>query len=140
MLIFHIILVTIGLGLLVWAYREYLDASNFLRMGKRSSARIRNYEVDLAKIDDDEEDVIPIYEFQDDQKRSHTFKVFGRTTKTLLFATEFDIIYVLDWKNGEKKVAEFTFWAIYQRMIIAVCAALPPLVIGISYLLYSFGE
>lgn len=137
MLSISIVLFTVGLGLLAWAYSEYEAAQDLLSMGKRTIAKIVQIGVDP---NDDENRPILMYELQDPQHKGHTFSIASRSgSKKDTVGDAINVIYLFSGIEGETRIREFSFWGIFYRMVMCVCLALPLLVISCSYFAYLLG-
>lgn len=132
-ILFYSTLLFIGLSLSYVSYNQYNKTKTLLQNGKRTTATVVDFVVSQG---DDGPVYKPVFEFKDvtGSIRTYTSTI---ASKPPAYELEEKVKIIYDKKDPDN-LKTISFWGLYRWSIIAFMIAAPFLIIGGSYLLYSF--
>ncbi|MCL6266506.1 DUF3592 domain-containing protein [Flagellimonas myxillae] len=123
----------IGLALAYVAVQQYQKTQKLLLEGIRTTAVVTQL---LTNYDSDGDTYTPIFEFKDRSNKVQTYKSpISSSPPAYRVGDKVKIIY--DRKDSSV-VKTVTFWGLYRVSVILLMVASPLLVLGGSYLLYTY--
>ncbi len=129
----YVVMFLISLVLIYFALKQFSNTKTLLNMGIRTTARV----VALIEISGEDTNTYkPVFQFTDNTNTEITFesKISSRPAPYKI-DNIVNIIYNKD--TDERRVV--SFWGLYRWSIILLSIAMPLLIIGGGYLLYSKG-
>lgn len=133
-IVFYSTLFALGSVLTYFAWMQYKESQKLLNKGEHSTAKVIAYETSSSKKG---KHYASIFEFKDHTQNLITFtSSINSSPPTHDIGEMVTIVYN---KNNPYDVKVISFWGLYRWSVILLMLASPLLVIGGSYLLYSFG-
>lgn len=123
----------LGLVLAYFSAQQYQKTKTLLMEGIRTTAVVRDL---LTNYDSDGNTYTPVFEFKD---RSNTLQTYKSPVSSSppAYAVGDKVKIIYDRKDSSN-VKTVTFWGLYRFSVILMMIASPLLIIGGSYLLYTY--
>ena len=123
----------ISIVLIYFAYRNYYSTKELINQGVKTTAVV----IDLLEIrGDDSSTYKPVFKFTNRAGTEVTFK--SQISSSPAPYKIGDKIHVMYSKDGEE-IKVVSFWGLYRGTIILLSIALPLLIIGGGYFMYTKG-
>lgn len=132
-IIFYSLLFALGSLLAYYAWKQFQKSRDLLNKGVQTTAKVVAYKTSRGK---NGTLYAPIFEFKD---RSQELVTFTSSINSSPPAYEIGETVKIVYNNrNTKNVKVVSFWGLYRISVILLMIASPLLVIGGSYLLYSY--
>lgn len=124
----------LGFVALYFAFKLYNETEDLLKTGVKTKAVVKN----LIEVHDEDGTMYkPVFEFQDTSNISREF-VSSVSSRPAAYQIGETVKVVYNPKDF-KEVKVISYWGLYRWSIILCCIAIPLIIIGGGYLLYTKG-
>ena len=127
-------LTLLGFVLLYFSYTQYNKTRVLVGTGTSTKATV----IEHIRVHDSDGDTFRArFKYQDKQNAIYNFETdYSSRPAPYKIGQELEIVY----NSDHSKRAVVSFWGLHRWSIILLCFALPLLIIGVGYILYTSGN